>query len=297
MFLPDLCLSAGGSQVFKHLTVHELVPDSAVETLSVSILPGTAWFDIQSSHADLFQPTANLLGQELTAVVATEVLRHAVSSDQVGQHVDHILAGDVSVHLQGQTLPGILVYNREPLERGPGFCPIKNKIAAPHVVFPFWTMAMTGIRPRTQGTFFPLFPGDFEPFSTPQTINAFEIHLPAGRLQHPADSSISETGMLAHQFQNLFQQSGFIISRSRLVALTGTGLIQHPAGFTFGNVECLLQMLDGLAFARRAYQFPSAISLSIALSSSASASSFLSRVFSCSRFFSRLASSAFIPPY
>ncbi len=156
---------------------------------------------------------------------------------------------------------------------------------------------MAGIRPRTQRTFFPRFPGDFEPFSTPQAINALGIHLPAGRLQHPADTAIPETGMLAYQFQNLLQQSGFIISRSRLVALTGTGLIQHPAGFAFGNVERLLQMLDGLAFARRAYQFPSAISLSIALSSSASASSFLSRVFSCSSSFSRLASSAFIPPY
>ncbi len=158
-------------------------------------------------------------------------------------------------------------------------------------------MTMTGIRPRTQRTYFPLFPGDFEPFSTPQTINAFGIHLPAGCLQHSADSSLPETGMLAHQFQNLLQQSGFIVRGSRLVALTGTRLLQHPAGFAFGNIERLLQMLDGLAFTRRAYQFPSAISLSIALSSSASASSFLSRVFSCSRFFSRLASSAFIPPY
>lgn len=163
MFLPGLCLPAGGSQVFKHLTVHELVPDSAVETLGVAILPGTARFDIQRSHADLLQPTANRLGQELTAVVATEVLRHAVSSDQIGQNVDHILAGDVSVHLQGQTLPGILVYNREPLERGPGFCPIKNKIAAPHVVFPFWTMAMTGIRPVPSARFFLCFLGTLSP--------------------------------------------------------------------------------------------------------------------------------------
>ncbi len=109
MLLPGLCLPAGGSEVFKHLTVHEFVPDTAVETLSVSILPGAARFDIQRSHADLLQPTANRLGQELTAVVAAEMLRHAVSPKQFSQLVDHILAGDVPVHLQGQTLPGILV--------------------------------------------------------------------------------------------------------------------------------------------------------------------------------------------
>ena len=109
VFLPGFCLLPRGSQVFKHLTVHELVPDTAVETLGVSILPRTARFDIQCSHADLLQPVANRLGQELTAVVTAKVLRHAVSSEQLRQLVNYILAGDVPVHLQGQALPGILV--------------------------------------------------------------------------------------------------------------------------------------------------------------------------------------------
>ena len=158
------------------------------------------------------------------------------------------------------------------------------------MVFPFRSTEMAGIRACAQCTLFLLFPGDFEPFSTPQTINPFEIHLPAGCLDHPADTSISKTRMATYQFQNLLQQRRFVIGRFRLVALTGTRLIQQLTGSAFGNVIRFLQMLDGLAFARRAYQFPSAISLSMALSSSASASSFLSRPFSCSSSLSRLAS-------
>jgi len=49
------------------------------------------------------------------------MLRHAVNPEQLHQHIDHIFAGNVPVHLQGQALPGILVYNREPLERGPSY--------------------------------------------------------------------------------------------------------------------------------------------------------------------------------
>jgi len=66
---------------------------------------------------------------------------------------------------------------------------------------------------------------------------------------------------------------------------------------TFGNAQLPPSLFDRLPAACRAYQFPSKASLRMALSSSASARSFFSRLFSCSSCLSRLASSAFIPPY
>ncbi|QDV51358.1 hypothetical protein Enr17x_34140 [Gimesia fumaroli] len=92
---------------------------------------------------------------------------------------------------------------------------------------------MTGIRSRTQRAFFSLFSGDFEPFSTPQAVDPFQVHLPASRLHHPADTAIPETGVSPYQLQDLFQQSGFTIRWSRLIALTGTGLIHQLTGFAF----------------------------------------------------------------
>jgi len=61
MFLPGLCLPASRSPIFKHFTVHELVPDVAVEALGVSILPGTARFDTQRSYPALLQQSSFII--------------------------------------------------------------------------------------------------------------------------------------------------------------------------------------------------------------------------------------------
>ena len=109
MFLPGCCLLPGGFQIFKYFAVHEFIPHPTVKTLGVAILPGTARFNIQRLHAKLFQPIANRIGDEFTAVVTPNMFRHAVRLKQFSQDIDHILAGNVAIHLQRQTLSRILV--------------------------------------------------------------------------------------------------------------------------------------------------------------------------------------------
>lgn len=72
--LPAVCLLPGRSQVFKYLTVHELITRSTVKALCVAILPRTGRLDIQRLHANLFQPFTNRLGDEFTAVVTPDIL-------------------------------------------------------------------------------------------------------------------------------------------------------------------------------------------------------------------------------
>lgn len=79
-------------------------------------------------------------------------------------------------------------------------------------------------------------------------------------------------------------------------ALGGAVLAHQTAGTALGRPESFLQNCDSSAAAFRALKFPSASYLSIALSSSASASKRLSRLFSCSSSLRRLASVAFMPP-
>ena len=88
-----------------------------------------------------------------------------------------------------------------------------------------------------------------------------------------------------------------VISGLGFVSLTAARLIQHLARPSFGDRELPLEFTGRRTFPRRAHQFPEANSLSMALSSSASARSFFSRPFSVSSSLSRFASSAFIPPY
>jgi len=66
------------------------------------------------------------------------------------------------------------------------------------------------------------------------------------------------------------------------MALGAAVLPHHPADEAFRSPVTILQNRDGPAAAFRAQKFPSARSLSIAFSSSASANSFFSRAFSFS---------------
>jgi len=66
------------------------------------------------------------------------------------------------------------------------------------------------------------------------------------------------------------------------MALGAPVLSNNPADKAFRSPVTILQNRDGSAAAFRAQKFPSARSLSIAFSSSASARSFLSRAFSFS---------------
>jgi len=105
--------------------------------------------------------------------------------------------------------------------------------------------------------------------------------------------------MFGHQAMLRRHQSRFIIDHSRPVTLRAPRLIQDPTRTTLRHLQPDLDLTHRLPLARRAYGFPnkSIASFRIALSNSDSASNRFSRVFSCSRSFSRLASGTCIRPY
>ena len=138
---------------------------------------------------------------------------------------------------------------------------------------------------------------NFQPFETPKTIHSLHVHHEFFATKQTTDTPITKSRMLTNQLQHSLHQRRLIVANNGFTTMNRTMLTNRSARVTFGNVELLLHMFDGLAFPGDRQKFPSAISFSIALSSSASARSFLSRAFSTSSSFRRFASSAFIPPY
>src|SRR5829696_9154810 len=93
-------------------------------------------------------------------------------------------------------------------------------------------------------------------------------------------------------------QLGFRIGdRPAWPTLRGAMLTGNPTRPTLGDPEAIDEHDHCSPAPLRGQKFPSASSLSIALSNSASANSFFNRAFSTSRSRSRFASVAFIPPY
>lgn len=140
--------------------------------------------------------------------------------------------------------------------------------------------------------------GHLQALVAPQPADPLVVDLPAapagvlgGASPSPAWSPPGEVP------QELTQALLVVNNDGRVQALGGAVLSDHPTRSTLGDPEPFPQHLDGAAATGRGQKFPSASSLSIDLSSSASASSFFSRAFSPSSSRSRFASLAFMPPY
>ena len=109
-------------------------------------------------------------------------------------------------------------------------------------------------------------------------------------VRHDMGLAPPQAWMAASEVPQMLTQAGLSIIGGRLgPALSGAVLAHHRARPALRDPEPLLDALHRDPPAVRGHHFPSASSLSIALSSSASANSFFSRPFSTSSSLSRLA--------
>src|SRR5262249_7172756 len=148
-----------------------------------------------------------------------------------------------------------------------------------------------------QPPLFPLFPGHLQALPPPQPVHPLAVDPPAFPPQQGPDPPVAVARVPLDQLQHPRHQPVFFLLGSGDLPLRGAGLPQHPAGAALGHPEHLLEVAHGLPALGRAHHFFWATSWSSCLSSSSSATRRLRRPFSASRSLSRLASSAFMPPY
>jgi hypothetical protein len=128
-------------QTREQLAVEQFVSQAAVERFVESVpsplrasLPGRSRFDAQRAHARLRQPSPQRLGDELRAVVATDVLRRPAHLEKIAQGLDHLRAGEASRHLNAQGLPGVLILEGQELQRSTVRRLVTDKGVAPNMV-------------------------------------------------------------------------------------------------------------------------------------------------------------------
>ena len=114
-----------------------------------------------------------------------------------------------------------------------------------------------------------------------QPIHAFAIHAPARAAELGSDVPIPVARMPLHQRHYPLHRPTGDLSSTRPIALRWSRLLEHPIHPSFADLQAPPHANDGLPSAHRTRQFPFKASL-IALSSSASASSFFRRLFSSS---------------
>ena len=82
-------------QSVEELPIEQLVTQRPIETLAVAVLPGAAWGDEQGLHLQPLQPLAQLRGNELRAVIGSDMFRDATLKHHIGQYLDHLVRADM----------------------------------------------------------------------------------------------------------------------------------------------------------------------------------------------------------
>src|SRR5262245_9853988 len=297
LLLPLLRQHARLQQARELLGVQQLVPHLAVERLGVPVLPWRPRLDVQRLQARPGHPRPDPLGDELRAVVRPDVHRRSPFLHHRGQHRAHRLGRHATPDLQRQAFPRVLVHQREPLQGPAVRRPVVQEVPRPDMVLVLRRSPHAAVRAAAQPSFFPLFPGHFQPLLPPEPVHPLAVDAPALATQQGPDPSISVARMPLDQLQHPGHQPGVLLLDLGRPPLRRARLPQHPAGAALGHAKALAEEAYGLPALVGRHHFFWATSWSICLSRARSATRRFRRAFSASSSLRRLASSALSPPY
>src|SRR5690606_36710674 len=92
------------------LTVEQFISEFRVVALAVAILPRASRLDERGLRTDGDNPLPHRFGDELRAVVGTNMAGHTAQDEQVRQGVDDVGRVEFACDAARQALPGELVY-------------------------------------------------------------------------------------------------------------------------------------------------------------------------------------------
>jgi len=206
--------------------------------------------------------------------------------EQIGQHMQDVARPDMPIHLDGKAFTCVLVDHGEHPERPA--TPL-YEVIGPYMVPPAWpqTNARSVVQPQTAPL--RLLQRDFQSLTPPDATHALVVHVPAFRVQQRHHPTVAVASILARQADDRCRQRILVVTDDRLVSLRRPRLPKDAAGTLFRDRVLLPHVLHASSPALGAYQFPSAASFNINLSSVNSATARFKRVFSASRSFRRRA--------
>src|SRR5690242_2858327 len=78
------------AQRVEDLAIEKLVAQTRIEAFDEAVLPWAARRDVGGLRADRADPLLHRFGNELRAIVGTDVLGDATQNEQIRQHIDDV---------------------------------------------------------------------------------------------------------------------------------------------------------------------------------------------------------------
>jgi Phage integrase family len=187
-------------------------------------------------------------------------------------------------------------HSMQDLDHSPGGCDVELVVERQHVVGPGRLQPICGRRGLAEALALAPLGWHAQALLAPQSLDLLAVHPLALPHQHGMGTPVPPPRVPRGETPQPGAQLPVRVGLGRAVTLDGTVLADDRTGPSLRQTEPGHEHVPGSTSPRRAYQFPFATSRSAWFSSSLSATICLSSRFSRSSSFSRLASSAFMPP-
>ena len=224
-------------QRVENLAVEQLVAKLRVEALAIAVLPRAAGHDVGRSRPDSGNPLTHRPGNELWAVVGTNVAGHAAQDEQVGKRVDHVDGFQLPSDPDRQAFPGELVDDVEHSEAPSVVGAVLNEVVGPDMVGMFRAKPDAGVLVAPEPPALGLLVRNLQPLASPDPLDPLTVYRPAGSMQHRRDAAIAVAAILGGERDDVGGQRRFIIRSCGDLALCGSVLAENKAGPSLGHVK------------------------------------------------------------
>ena len=244
----DLRLAQG----VEDLAVEQLVAEPGIEALDIAVLPRAARLDVGGLGADRGDPLLHGLGDELRAVVGTDVAGHAAQDEQVRQDVDDVDRLEPAGDPDRQALVGELVDDVEHAELPSVVGAVLDEVVGPDVIAALGPQPDAGAVIQPEPAAFRLLAGDLQPLASPDPLDPLVVDQPAGSAQQLGDLAVAIAAILPGQLDDVGRQPLFVVTALRDLALRRAMLAERRAGAALGDATAPVDMLDAGAATRGA---------------------------------------------
>src|SRR3954469_1295236 len=122
------------AQRVEDLAIEQFVAQARIEALDKAVLPWAARRDVGGLRADAADPLLHRFGNELRAIVGTDMPGNTAQDEQVGEHIDDIDRLEPVRDPNGQALVGELVDDVEHAEFASIMGALLDEVVRPDVV-------------------------------------------------------------------------------------------------------------------------------------------------------------------
>src|SRR4029077_7704586 len=240
------------AQRVEDLAIEKLVAQARVEAFDEAVLPWAARRDVGGLCADRADPLLHRFGDELWAVIGTDVRRHAAQDEQVRQYIDDVDRFEPAGYPNGQALVGELIDDAKQAELAPVMGALLEEVVRPHVVAALGPQPDARSVTQPQACALRLPGGDLQPLAPPDPLDPLVVDQPAGPAQQFGDLAIAVPAILPGQRDDVGGQLLFIPAAPRDLALRRAMLPERGTGPALGNRQRVSNMLDAGAPTRGA---------------------------------------------